>query len=219
MITLESRMNPSSAGVPVFMPPLVRFVLMSPFGMRMSPTLHVEKLHEGLDLSAPVGTPIYSAAAGTVLAVGFDASEGNYVAIDHGSGWGTRYLHMNTVAVPVGRGVLAGGLIGTVGKTGLVTGPHLHFEVHHDGVTVNPQPLVAWRGATLSGLSSVGAPLTIHHIVTVSLSDATAAEVTALREDIEAAGRSTSEGLSAVGSAFKVIGGVLLVGGVVWMLS
>ncbi|MCW2920582.1 MAG: family peptidase [Thermoleophilia bacterium] len=98
--------------------------------------------HTGMDLAKPAGTPILSAAPGKILKVGFEGSGlGNYVYVDHGNGWVTRYGHMvEKSPLKEGDVVDAGTPIGKVGSTGNSTGPHLHFMVVKNGEVVNPEP-------------------------------------------------------------------------------
>lgn len=111
------------------------FTFSSPYGFRVHPTLGVVKLHEGADMSAPLGTPIYAPADGVVTKLGSSAGEGDYVVIQHtmsdGAVFSTRYLHQYASQIPVSEGqeVTAGSVIGYVGNSGRSTGPHLHFEV------------------------------------------------------------------------------------------
>ena len=102
---------------------------MSKYGWRVHPILGVRKLHEGIDIWAPEGTPIKAAAGGVVVWAGPRGGYGNAVIIDHGSGVGTVYAHQSSVAVGAGQSVSRGQVIGYVGHTGLAGGPHLHFEV------------------------------------------------------------------------------------------
>ena len=111
----------------------------SPFGMRLHPVYGDYRLHNGVDLSAPEGTPIYASRAGQVIVATYGASGGNYVMIDHMDGtYTTMYLHMTRYVVSVGQNVAAGELIGYCGSTGVSTGPHLHFSIFKNGVAVNP---------------------------------------------------------------------------------
>jgi murein DD-endopeptidase MepM/ murein hydrolase activator NlpD len=103
----------------------------SPFGYRWG------RLHAGIDIGAPSGTPIAAANAGTVL-VGCGGGYGNCVMIDHGGGFVTLYAHQTTVYVGAGQSVARGEIIGTVGCTGSCTGPHLHFETRVNGVAQDP---------------------------------------------------------------------------------
>jgi murein DD-endopeptidase MepM/ murein hydrolase activator NlpD len=116
--------------------------ITSPYGYRASPFTKVRQFHSGLDIGAPLGTPIKAAMAGRVSAVAYDSSFGNYVVITHHSGYRTLYGHMSVVWVKAGAYVGTGQRIGDVGSTGLSTGPHLHFTVYKNGVTVNPRSLI-----------------------------------------------------------------------------
>lgn len=98
-----------------------------------------EKPHPGIDLAAPVDTPIGAAGRGIVQQAGWDDFLGNYVEIRHGFGYVTVYGHCNSLAVRVGDRVDTGQTIGTLGGTGEVTAPHLHFEVWKDGEAVDPR--------------------------------------------------------------------------------
>ncbi|SKA84058.1 Peptidase family M23 [Gemmiger formicilis] len=101
--------------------------------------------HRGTDIPAPEGTPILAAHSGTVLVSGWNNSYGNQVLLDNGAGLSTRYAHMTQTAVTAGEAVTAGQVIGYVGSTGDSTGFHLHFEVMHNGVRVNPMDMVSVR--------------------------------------------------------------------------
>ncbi len=107
-------------------------VLTSPFGMRWG------RMHQGIDLAAVTGTPIRSAAAGTVIYCGVMSGYGNVAMIDHLNGIVTLYAHQSRLACSVGQKVGAGQVIGYVGSTGNSTGPHLHFETRVRGVAVDP---------------------------------------------------------------------------------
>ncbi|BCY05654.1 M23 family metallopeptidase [Actinoplanes sp. L3-i22] len=111
------------------------------------------RLHAGVDLAAPDGSPILAAGAGVVVRAGAAEGYGNAVLIDHGDGWLTHYGHMSRIAVTVGQVVRAGEQIGDEGSTGHSTGPHLHFEVH-EGHYKNPIEPTAWmhqRGVDIPG--------------------------------------------------------------------
>lgn len=132
------------------------YTLSSPYGYRLHPTLGYMKLHAGQDYSAPVGTPIYAAAAGTVVTAGMVAGTGT-VTIQHevgGQTWYTSYMHMyeDGIYVKTGDQVTAGQLIAGVGNTGRSTGAHLHFETRTanddaDETTVDPATWLAQYGA------------------------------------------------------------------------
>ncbi|GIF06467.1 M23 family metallopeptidase [Actinoplanes siamensis] len=114
------------------------------------------RLHAGVDMAAPDGSPILAAGAGVVVRAGMAEGYGNAVLIDHGDGWLTHYGHMSRIAVTAGQVVRAGEQIGDEGSTGHSTGPHLHFEVH-EGHYKNPVEPTAWmhrRGIDIPGCDS-----------------------------------------------------------------
>jgi murein DD-endopeptidase MepM/ murein hydrolase activator NlpD len=96
--------------------------------------------HEGIDLSAPAGTPVTATANGVVGFAGRSGDFGRLLIIDHGVGWQTRYAHLRRIKVKKGKKVARGDVIGTVGKSGNATGNHLHYEVRRDGRAVDPRP-------------------------------------------------------------------------------
>ena len=110
----------------------------SGFGWRSDPFTGQSALHEGLDFTADVGTPIYAAAAGIVRSVERHPEYGNVVDIDHGDDLVTRYAHASLILVKEGEFVKRGQHVAAVGSTGRSTGPHLHFEVRIKGVPQNP---------------------------------------------------------------------------------
>ncbi len=113
--------------------------IASGFGYRIDPVYKVTKLHAGLDFAAPIGTPIYATADGTVIKADFnEGGYGNHVIINHGYGYETLYGHMVRIKTRVGRKVKRGEIIGYVGSTGKSTGPHCHYEVHKNGTPVDP---------------------------------------------------------------------------------
>jgi murein DD-endopeptidase MepM/ murein hydrolase activator NlpD len=106
--------------------------------MRAHPILHVARPHEGIDVTAPMGTPIEAPAAGVVREAGWEAGYGNTIVIDHGFGTVTKFAHASKILVREGQRVSRGQRIALVGNTGLATGPHLHYEVHVNGRPVDP---------------------------------------------------------------------------------
>jgi murein DD-endopeptidase MepM/ murein hydrolase activator NlpD len=106
--------------------------------MRAHPILHVARPHEGIDVTAPMGTPIEAPAAGVVRDAGWDSGYGNTIVIDHGFGTVTKFAHASKILVREGQRVSRGQRIALVGNTGLATGPHLHYEVHVNGRAVDP---------------------------------------------------------------------------------
>lgn len=130
--------------------PAGSYTKTSPFGMRFHPILHIERLHAGQDMAAPIGTQIYSACDGKVIGAGSDTGGGgNVTSVDCGGGVTTLYMHQSKITATVGQQVTAGSPIGLVGNTGGSTGPHLHFQVEVAGVPTNPVPFMAARGITL----------------------------------------------------------------------
>ena len=112
--------------------------MTSSFGMRFHPILGFSRMHQGVDLAAPYGTPIVAASDGVVRFAGWHGGHGNFVQIAHAGGMGTGYGHMSRYVVHPGESVRQGQLIGYVGSTGLSTGPHCHFEVYRGGQPINP---------------------------------------------------------------------------------
>jgi murein DD-endopeptidase MepM/ murein hydrolase activator NlpD len=119
---------PSAAG---FIWP-VNGAVTSGFGWRWG------RMHEGIDIAAPTGTPIWAAAAGTVIHSGWLGGYGNLVVVDHGNGLATAYAHASAIFVGVGQSVEQGETVSLVGSTGNSSGPHLHFEVRVNGAAVDP---------------------------------------------------------------------------------
>lgn len=113
--------------------------LASGFGYRTHPVYKVRKMHTGIDFSAPLGTPVYATADGTVVMAQVRFSGyGKLLEIDHGFGYKTRYAHMQEFEVKAGQKVKRGQIIGYVGNTGLSTAPHLHYEVLKNDKQINP---------------------------------------------------------------------------------
>ncbi|MFK7930543.1 MAG: peptidoglycan DD-metalloendopeptidase family protein [Myxococcota bacterium] len=112
----------------------------SGFGHRHHPILKRNKMHYGIDIGAPSGTPIRSMRPGVVTFAGPKGSYGNLVIVDHGDGLETRYAHAKATHVRKGDRVERGSLLASVGSTGRSTGPHLHFEVRQDGKAIDPAP-------------------------------------------------------------------------------
>ena len=106
--------------------------ITSPFGWRWG------RMHQGIDIGVPMGTPIRAAAAGTIIYCGWESGYGNLTVIDHGGNLATAYGHQSSIAVSCGEQVAQGQVIGYVGCTGHCTGPHLHFEVRVGGSPVDP---------------------------------------------------------------------------------
>ena len=112
--------------------------LESPFGNRTAPTAGASSYHQGVDLSADQGTPVYASRGGQVSVASYGSAAGYYVKINHLDGFSSIYMHLNNYVVSAGQNVSQGQLIGYVGKTGVATGFHLHFGILYNGAYVNP---------------------------------------------------------------------------------
>ena len=116
--------------------------ITSNYGMRVHPITHQYKLHTGVDIGAPEGANFIAANDGIVVRSEMNIAYGNMVIIDHGGGISTLYAHGSEILVQVGQTVKRGEPILKVGSTGYSTGPHAHFEVRINGITVNPLPYI-----------------------------------------------------------------------------
>jgi murein DD-endopeptidase MepM/ murein hydrolase activator NlpD len=123
--------------------PVEKLSLTSNYGVRSDPFNGHARMHKGIDIPGPMGTPIYATADGIVARAGWASGYGNLVEITHGNGMETRYGHMSKLIVAPNTRVHRGQLIGLMGSTGRSTGSHLHYEVRVDGQAINPLPFVA----------------------------------------------------------------------------
>ena len=114
----------------------------SGFGFRTNPFTGLTQMHEGLDISNRMGTPVVATAEGIISDTGNDLVHGKLLVISHGFGMTTRYSHLSKVVVRVGQKVKRGDKVAEVGMTGRTTGPHLHYEVKLNGIPVNPMRYV-----------------------------------------------------------------------------
>lgn len=129
-----------------------KYTIANGFGPRAAPTEGASTFHEGDDMAASCGTPIYAAMAGTVVHAGIYGTGGNVVILDNGSGVQTYYMHqpdVNGIVVHVGDTVKVGQLIGHIGSTGVSTGCHLHFGVTVNQAFVDPQPFMSKLGVII----------------------------------------------------------------------
>jgi murein DD-endopeptidase MepM/ murein hydrolase activator NlpD len=136
--------------------PMVTFVITQPFGptnVTLEPPYGPYKhFHTGIDIAAPLGTPVMAAADGLVVAVGHgNAGYGNYVVIAHGGGVATLYGHLLQTNVSSGDRVVRGQVIGLEGSTGFSTGPHVHFELRVNDQVIDPMPYLPVPGTNWSG--------------------------------------------------------------------
>ncbi|QPC88705.1 peptidoglycan DD-metalloendopeptidase family protein [Mesorhizobium sp. NBSH29] len=118
--------------------PAPGLAITSTYGVRRDPLLGIPALHSGMDFRAPTGTAVRVTASGTVTKAGSNGGYGNMVEVDHGNGFSTRYAHLSRVRVSIGDSVETYAVIGDSGSTGRSTGPHLHYEVRHNGDPVDP---------------------------------------------------------------------------------
>jgi len=145
----------TSVSIPSLMP-IETVRLTSSYGMREHPVLGGRRQHKGVDLAAPVGTPIYATANGRVEMAQWYSGYGLYVSLEHGGAIETRYGHMSQLNVAAGQFVKKGDIIGFVGSTGRSTGPHLHYEVRVNGEAVNPLPYMQGNGLALAASPTEG---------------------------------------------------------------
>jgi murein DD-endopeptidase MepM/ murein hydrolase activator NlpD len=144
--------------------------MTSPFGWRVDPMTGSQRFHGGIDLAAASGEPVYATQAGVVMFSGAYGGYGNVVVLNHGNALFTLYGHNSQLLVKAGEMVYRGQVISKVGSTGRSTGPHLHFEVHHNGQYVNPVTYLAYlqpgNAATLAQL-----PQSTHGLSQVSMAE------------------------------------------------
>jgi murein DD-endopeptidase MepM/ murein hydrolase activator NlpD len=136
---------------PTFRFPLPEATLTSSFGMRKNPVTGNLIFHKGIDLAAPRGTPVHACADGTVIQTGSDSIYGNFIIIKHAGTKESLYGHLQTIKIELHQQVKSGTIIGTVGSTGQSTGPHLHFEIHENGVPKNPASFIQQAGKKPQG--------------------------------------------------------------------
>jgi murein DD-endopeptidase MepM/ murein hydrolase activator NlpD len=118
--------------------PVAEGRVSSQFGLRSDPFHHISRFHSGIDIAAKEGSEVRSVGAGIVAFSGKYRGFGNIIVIEHGRNITTHYAHCLNTQVDVGERVSRGALIGFVGQSGRATGPHLHFELRHHGLPVNP---------------------------------------------------------------------------------
>jgi murein DD-endopeptidase MepM/ murein hydrolase activator NlpD len=120
--------------------------LSSNYGTRIDPFTRLLAQHPGVDFSAPTGTPILAAGDGLVLRAEYDSAYGNFIEIAHADQFVSKYAHASKVHVKAGQRIQRGQLIAEVGNTGRSTGPHLHYEISHQGKMINPMQILAPQG-------------------------------------------------------------------------
>lgn len=133
--------------------PIEKMSLSSSYGMRVHPVTGKLARHNGVDIPAPYGTPIYATADGIVGRAQRLGGYGNYVEVEHGNAIQTRYGHMSSYIVVPGQSVKKGEILGYVGSTGRSTGNHLHYEVRIEGAPVNPMPFCQSDSMSMAAIS------------------------------------------------------------------
>ena len=159
---LDNRLTQQAAilaRLPTAMPLESYPYLSSSYGWRKNPFNGQMSRHDGLDFSAPQGTPIRAATGGVVRTAALHSGYGNMVEIDHGGGLITRYAHAKVLLVKEGQLVTRGQMIARVGSTGLSTGPHLHFEVRQDDKPLDPRVYLADQPLTQAVASVQSVPV------------------------------------------------------------
>lgn len=131
--------------------PLDPVVVSSPYGSRIHPIAGAPQFHAGIDLEAPIKTPVFATESGVVTFAEWNGGHGRQIEVKHDGRWSTRYSHLDEVLVKAGTVVKRGQRIGLVGESGLTTGPHLHFELRRDGDPLDPEAFLAMP---ISGFSS-----------------------------------------------------------------
>lgn len=126
------------SGYPVIFPIRKPMRISSGFGWRRHPISKVRQFHTGIDIPKTQGTPVYATGNGIVTGKGYDAGYGNFIEIQHAGDFRSFYAHLSRTMVNIGDTVSMAGQIGCVGKTGISTGSHLHYEVRKGGRVLNP---------------------------------------------------------------------------------
>jgi murein DD-endopeptidase MepM/ murein hydrolase activator NlpD len=124
--------------------------LSSNYGTRLDPFTNLLAQHPGVDFSAPTGTPILAAGDGLVLRAEYDSAYGNFIEIAHADQFVSKYAHASKIHVKAGQRIQRGQVIAEVGNTGRSTGPHLHYEISHQGKMINPMQILRTQSIKLA---------------------------------------------------------------------
>ena len=142
--SLKSGSPSAKQGAEIFERPLQIGRVTSPFGSRIHPTFKKRMYHSGIDIAAPKGTPIFCSRPGKVSYSGWKRGYGYIIIVDHANKVQTAYAHCSKLLVKVGQAVNSGQKLGLVGRTGVATGAHLHYEIRKNGRAVNPLNFVRY---------------------------------------------------------------------------
>jgi murein DD-endopeptidase MepM/ murein hydrolase activator NlpD len=146
VVYLHGRLKPSGGELPL---PVDAGRITSVYGVRRDPVHGKKRLHEGVDIAAPVGSAIRAVASGQVTFAGYHPGYGRVLAVRHGGGVTTLYAHCWAIKVAVGDWVKSGATLAYVGETGRATGAHLHFEVRVRGTSVDPLAVLRAQGGAM----------------------------------------------------------------------
>jgi len=141
VVSLAKKKEDMLRHIPAIQPVLNKQLkrISSYFGYRIDPIYKIKKHHDGIDFTAPIGTPVYATGDGIVTLVKYsNRGYGNQIEISHGYSYKTKYAHLSKIMVKEGDSVKRGQIIGLVGNTGKSVGPHLHYEVRKNNVPINP---------------------------------------------------------------------------------
>ncbi|MCL2362655.1 MAG: M23 family metallopeptidase [Defluviitaleaceae bacterium] len=116
----------------------IQGIITSPGGLRYNPVTRRREFHDGIDIGAPIGTPVVAPRDGTVLAIGYSSTWGQFLRLAHSDGYISFMAHLHRVTVSIGDDVSQGQQVAYSGNTGRSTGPHLHFGLFRDGQYVDP---------------------------------------------------------------------------------
>jgi murein DD-endopeptidase MepM/ murein hydrolase activator NlpD len=137
--TMPNRKMNQVSATSAFVYPVMGPRMSSDFGSRKHPVRRVKRHHDGIDLAAPIGAPIRAIAKGQVMYADPHGGYGKYIVVRHDDGFTSHYGHCDKLDVRLGQTVAAGEIIGTVGSSGVSTGPHLHFEIRRNGKPHHPE--------------------------------------------------------------------------------
>jgi murein DD-endopeptidase MepM/ murein hydrolase activator NlpD len=173
---------PAPKAAPVFAcgEPVPGHEVDSPYGLRRLPWERQGRLHEGVDIAAPLGAPVMAVADGVVLRKGDSPSYGRFVEVRHaGSGLTSFYAHLGRIdrTAMVGAQISKGSLLGRIGSSGTSTGPHLHFEIRRDGKALNPASFLDHEFATTADLPIKAASYVSPHVRVAAVSEIPASKL------------------------------------------